>query len=131
MTDLEQAQQNRIAPWDLLVEHISDYHVAVFQDRFPVTHGHLLFVPKYNNNDIIAECFDAALREGQRMVAAGECSAFNIGINMGRDAGQTVMYPHVHLIPRRQGDTAECVGGVRAVVAGQANYHSSGYTLPK
>jgi diadenosine tetraphosphate (Ap4A) HIT family hydrolase len=131
MTDLDQAHHSGVAPWDLKVERLSDYHVAVFEDRFPVTRGHLLFVPEYNNDDIIAECFEAALREGRRLVTTGECTAFNIGINMGYDAGQTVMYPHVHLIPRRSGDTANPVGGVRGVIFGQANYRSGGYELPK
>jgi diadenosine tetraphosphate (Ap4A) HIT family hydrolase len=131
MTDLEQAQKDSVAPWDLLVDELSDYHVSVFQDRFPVSRGHLLFVPKYNNDSIVTECFEAALRHGRHLVATGECSAFNIGINMGYDAGQTVMYPHVHLIPRRGGDTANPVGGVRAVIFGQADYRSGGYTLPE
>jgi len=130
MTDLEQAAKAGVAPWDLLVDELSDYHVSVFQDRFPVTHGHLLFVPKYNTDDVIIECFESAMRHGRRMVATGECAAFNIGINMGREAGQTVMYPHVHLIPRRVGDCADPIGGVRGVIAGQANYKADGYQLP-
>jgi diadenosine tetraphosphate (Ap4A) HIT family hydrolase len=130
MTDLEQAAKDGVAPWDLKVKELSDYHVSVFQDRFPVTIGHLLFVPNYNTDAVITDCFESAMRHGRKMVDAGECTAFNIGINMGYDAGQTVMYPHVHLIPRRRGDTANPVGGVRAVVFGQADYRSGGYTLP-
>lgn len=131
MTDLDQARHQGVAPWDLKVQELSDYHVAVFQDRFPVTHGHLLFVPEYNTDALITECFEAALREGRRMMAAEECMAFNIGVNMGVDAGQTVMYPHVHLIPRRQADCADPVGGVRGVIAGQANYRAPSYQMPK
>lgn len=131
MTDLEKAQQDKIAPWDLNVDHLNDYHVSVFKDRFPVAKGHLLFVPKYNNDDVINECFQLALREGRRMVADGECEAFNVGINMGKAAGQTVMYPHVHLIPRKFGDCANPTGGVRGVIHGQADYKSGGYQLPK
>jgi diadenosine tetraphosphate (Ap4A) HIT family hydrolase len=102
----------------------------VFLDRYPVASGHLLFVPQYNTSDMIVECFESALREGRRMIAGGECDAFNIGINMGESAGQTVMYPHVHLIPRRHGDCADPVGGVRGVIAGQANYKAGGYQQP-
>ena len=65
------------------------------------------------------------------MVEAGECDAFNVGINMGAAAGQTVMYPHVHLIPRRHGDCADPVGGVRGVISGQANYKTAGYQQPE
>jgi diadenosine tetraphosphate (Ap4A) HIT family hydrolase len=64
------------------------------------------------------------------MVAEDECNAFNVGINMGQAAGQTVMYPHVHLIPRRHGDCADPVGGVRGVISGQANYKAAGYQQP-
>ena len=127
---LEAAQQDKVAPWDLAVDRLTDYHVAVFRDRYPVARGHLLFVPQYNTSDVIVECFESALREGQRMVRDGECDAFNVGINAGQAAGQTVMYPHVHLIPRRHGDCADPIGGVRGVVFGQANYKAAGYQQP-
>ena len=119
-----------VAPWDLAVERLSDFHVAVFEDRYPVTKGHLLFVPRFNTDDVISDCVETAMREGRRMVRSGECDAFNIGINMGTAAGQTVMYPHVHLIPRHDGDCADPVGGVRGVISGQANYKTTGYQLP-
>jgi diadenosine tetraphosphate (Ap4A) HIT family hydrolase len=129
-TTLEEARVAGVAPWDLEVDRLTDFHVSVFQDRYPVTQGHLLFVPTYNTSDMIVECFESALREGHRMVADGECDAFNVGINCGEAAGQTVMYPHVHLIPRRGGDTADPVGGVRGVIVGQANYKATGYQQP-
>ena len=125
---LEEAQQAGVAPWDDVVRE--DFHVVVFRDRYPVTIGHLLFVPVHNTLDVINEAFGDALKEGDRMVTAGECDAFNIGVNMGEAAGQTVMYPHVHLIPRRVGDCADPVGGVRGVIFGQANYKKIGYQNP-
>ena len=125
---LEDAQAAGVAPWDDVVRE--DFHVVVFRDRYPVTVGHLLFVPVYNTLDVINEAFGDALKEGDRMVTAGECDAFNIGVNMGEAAGQTVMYPHVHLIPRRVGDCADPVGGVRGVIFGQANYKKAGYQNP-
>jgi len=90
-----------------------------------------LFVPQHNTNTVITDCFESAMREGRRMVQDGECDAFNIGINMGTAAGQTVMYPHVHLIPRKHGDCADPIGGVRGVIAGQANYRAAGYQHPE
>ena len=128
---LKEAQVAGVAPWDLEVERLSDFHVAVFRDRYPVAQGHLLFVPQYNTDVVISDCFETAMREGRRMVDVGECDAFNIGINMGTAAGQTVMYPHVHLIPRRLGDCADPVGGVRGVISGQANYKATGYQQPE
>ena len=43
---LQAAQEGKIAPWDLEVPELSTQHVTVFRDRFPVTKGHLLFVPR-------------------------------------------------------------------------------------
>jgi diadenosine tetraphosphate (Ap4A) HIT family hydrolase len=125
---LDNAQKQGIAPWDDLVWQ--DFHVAVYRDRFPVTKGHLLFVPKENTPGLIREAFFSAQLEGNRMIEQGECEGYNIGLNMGRPAGQTVMYPHVHLIPRRTGDCEDPVGGVRGVIAGQANYKTGGYQQP-
>jgi ATP adenylyltransferase len=122
MTDLEQAQANKIAPWDDRVEELSDFHVAVFRDRYPVTPGHLLFVPRYNTPSVVLDAFDSAYRHGCAMVANHECDAFNIGFNCGIEAGQTVMYPHIHLMPRRKGDVEDPVGGVRNTIPGKGNY---------
>lgn len=130
MTDLEQAQASGIAPWDQVDTDLSDFHVTVFFDRYPVSKGHRLFVPNYNTHAVLMDCFESALHLGRRLVSQGECDAFNVGINMGEAAGQTVMYPHVHLIPRRRGDTVDPVGGVRGVIAGQANYKLADYQTP-
>lgn len=128
---LEEAAKAGVAPWDLIVEELSDFHVTVFRDRFPVSAGHLLFVPKYNTLEIIQQAFYSATLHGNLLVNTGVCDAYNVGINMGEAAGQTVMYPHVHLIPRKLGDCANPVGGVRGVIHGQADYKSGGYQLPK
>ena len=125
---LEQAQKNGIAPWDDLVWR--DFHVAVYRDRFPVTRGHLLFVPTENSPGLIREAMTSALWEGNRMVESGDCEGYNIGLNMGKAAGQTVMYPHIHLIPRKMGDCADPTGGVRGVIFGQQNYKAAGYQQP-
>ena len=127
---LDQALAAGVAPWDQLVEDLSDFHVRVFRDRYPVTSGHLLFVPTYNTLTVITDAFESALRHGEAMVKRGECSGYNIGFNSGTVAGQTVMYPHIHLIPRRAGDCANPVGGVRGVIPGQANYKADGYRQP-
>ena len=130
MTDLDKAIKQGLVPWTNRVQELSDFHVVVFEDGFPVTSGHLLFVPMYNNNMMIKDCFTSALYHGQRMVNAGQWDAFNIGFNCGTAAGQTIMYPHVHLIPRRKGDCEDPTGGVRGVIARQQNYKTSGYTKP-
>jgi diadenosine tetraphosphate (Ap4A) HIT family hydrolase len=118
--DLCEAQQSGIAPWDNVLKE--DFHVVVYLDRYPCTPGHRLYVPRYNSDQLINQCLTDALRDGQAMVAAGECDGFNIGMNSGVAAGQTVMWPHVHLIPRRVGDVEDPVGGVRNTIPGKGNY---------
>ena len=49
-------------------------------------------------------------------------TGFNIGMNLGHDAGQTIGHLHLHVIPRRKGDVADPTGGVRGVIPGKANY---------
>ena len=126
--DLAQAQNQGIAPWDDLTLDLDQ--VKVFRDRYPVTPGHRLFVPAVNTRDNIAQCFSQAYQYGQYLVEQGGCDGFNVGMNIGRSAGQTVMYPHVHCIPRRTGDCEDPVGGVRGVVPGQANYRGANYRNP-
>lgn len=108
------------APWTELVRE--DFHVAVYRDKYPVTEGHLLFVPKYNSFTLIMQAMDDALREGKRGVDNQEWNGFNVGINYGEAAGQTVMWPHIHMIPRREGDMDDPRGGVRHVIPEKGNY---------
>jgi diadenosine tetraphosphate (Ap4A) HIT family hydrolase len=51
-----------------------------------------------------------------------EISAFNIGVNIGKDAGQSIMHCHIHLIPRRKGDVDDPRGGVRGVIPEKQKY---------
>lgn len=125
---LEEAQSKGIAPWDDLTVDLDS--VKVFVDRYPVTIGHRLFVPSVNNQDNIIECFRQAYKYGDVLVRNGGCDGFNVGMNVGNSAGQTVMYPHVHCIPRRVSDCVDPTGGVRGVIEGQANYRRPEYRNP-
>lgn len=111
------------APWNNTLS--KDFHVQIFLDKYPVTPGHLLFVPIYNTDEVLKDCFYDALKYGKRLVEQGECDGFNIGINWGEAAGQTVNYPHVHLIPRRKGDMEDLTGGVRHVIPEKGNYRKT------
>lgn len=113
------------APWDNIFRE--DFHVVVYRDKYPCTPGHLLFVPKYNTVGVLNDAFADAFREGKEMVDSGEWDGFNMGLNYGTSAGQTVNWPHVHLIPRRKGDVEDPVGGVRNTIPGKGNYHSPKY----
>jgi diadenosine tetraphosphate (Ap4A) HIT family hydrolase len=125
---LDEAQQQGIAPWDDEIENLQG--VRVYRDRYPVTSGHLLFVPESDQPVLITQCFQLAYLQGLALKNRGECNGFNIGFNLGSSAGQTVMYPHVHLILRRSGDCNDPVGGVRGVIPGQANYKDKTYKSP-
>lgn len=111
--------------WDL-----SDALCLVFEDGYPVTEGHLLFVPRFDDAATIAYAAEKAARHGLVMRRDGDWDGFNVGMNCGAAAGQTVWWPHVHLIPRREGDVADPVGGVRNVIPGQGNYREPKYLHP-
>ena len=103
---------------------------AAFEDGYPVTEGHLLIVPLRHTADwlsmtaqeirdsevLIRNLIENFRQEGSRV------TGFNIGTNIGRSAGQTVFHAHVHLIPRRDGDTSVPKGGVRGVIPGKRDY---------
>ena len=111
------------APWDNVCRE--DFHVSVYYDKYPCTEGHLLFVPRFNTIAILTNAFDDAVRYGKRKVEEGEWDGFNVGLNYGEAAGQTVPWPHIHLIPRRKGDVEDPVGGVRNTIPGKGNYRKS------
>jgi len=111
------------APWPRKNMVHEDENVIVFKDGFPVTEGHLLFVPKKVTQQLdITRCFELAYKWGVKGVCEYKWVAFNVGINNGVEAGQSVMWPHVHLIPRRKGDTPIPRGGVRGVIPMNQDY---------
>jgi diadenosine tetraphosphate (Ap4A) HIT family hydrolase len=118
--NLPEDKDHSSAPWTDVVQE--DFHVIVYRDKYPVSRGHLLFVPKYNTTHILSEAFNDAFRHGRAMVKSGEWDGFNIGLNYGKAAGQTVEWPHIHLIPRFEGDVEDPVGGVRNIIPGKGNY---------
>lgn len=119
---LVEAQKQGIAPWTDLDCDLG--YVKIYRDRYPVTPGHKLLIPYRNDADCITECFKMAYIIGQAMIETNECTGFNVGINIGTSSGQTVLYPHIHLIPRRDGDCSNPTGGVRNVVPGQGDYQA-------
>ena len=84
----------------------------VFNDRYPCVPGHKLFIPKENNGHFVGKSYGMAYDYGNEQVTNGSISGFNIGMNIGICAGQTVLWPHIHFIPRHEGD-AKPKGGMR------------------
>lgn len=101
----------------------------VIHDHFPVAPGHSLIIPKRH----VADYFDASQEERDAITAIlPELKAllderfkpdgYNIGVNCGEAAEQTIMHLHVHLIPRYRGDVAKPRGGVRGVIPAKQSY---------
>jgi len=87
-------------------------HTAVFKDLYPCVPGHTLFIPKHDTPDSVGETYKLAYYCGKQWVKQGKMKGFNVGMNMGKCAGQTIMWPHVHFIPRHENDAPK-VGGMR------------------
>ena len=111
------------APWpDENIVH-EEENIVVYKDGYPVTEGHLLFVPKNRDKrSNITDCFAYAYDWGVRGILDYKWEGFNVGINQNEVAGQSVMWPHVHMIPRRKGDTPNPKGGVRHVIPLKGKY---------
>tara|TARA_B100001769_G_C22079262_1_gene581413 strand:+ start:1210 stop:1611 length:402 start_codon:yes stop_codon:yes gene_type:complete len=107
----------------------NDLAFATF-DSYPVSKFHLLIIPKRHLenyfelsddenlacNKIIILCKNKLEKDDQTI------SGFNIGSNIGKDAGQSINHCHIHLIPRRPGDVCNPQGGVRGVIPSKQHY---------
>lgn len=100
------------------------------RDGFPVTNQHSLIIPKRHideyfglTKDELVGC-DSLLRTVKDRILKSDNSVegFNIGVNSGAVAGQTIFHCHIHLIPRRRGDVANPRGGVRHVIPEKGEY---------
>ena len=100
-----------------------------FYDRYPVSEGHILIIPK----DHYETYFDLPVEVRNDMLVLLDAmklkldtelkpSGYNIGINSGASAGQTVFHCHIHLIPRYNGDMDSPEGGVRGVIPEKQKY---------
>jgi diadenosine tetraphosphate (Ap4A) HIT family hydrolase len=111
---------------ELIVESATAYSIY---DKFPVSKGHALIIPKKHSTDYFELTFKEQsacmymLNEVRSIVAEKfRPDGFNIGINVGANAGQTVQHVHIHLIPRYKGDVSDPSGGVRGVIPGKQKY---------
>ena len=99
-------------------------------DANPVTPGHTLVIPYRHEADYFAlsvaeqQAIHEVLQVRRRQLLESDptIEGFNMGINAGEVAGQTVFHVHVHLIPRRRGDVDEPRGGVRGVIPARQKY---------
>jgi len=110
---------------------IAQNELAVaIRDGFPVTPLHSLIIPKRHVNNFFElgtsemKSCNLLLYETKLAIEKvdGKVEGFNVGVNAGEVAGQTVTHCHIHLIPRRRGDTENPRGGVRGVIPGKMAY---------
>jgi diadenosine tetraphosphate (Ap4A) HIT family hydrolase len=108
---------------------LANAHALAINDGYPISPGHTLIIPKRH----FASLFEATSTERdamfnlldlthKRLVQEFNPDGFNIGINDGATAGQTVMHLHIHLIPRYVGDMPDPRGGVRWIFPDKAAY---------
>jgi len=123
--------KDKLCPFCQLLEVVAEHNsVFAIKDNYPVTKGHHLIIPfRHTGNyfsmtdneredaTALLKVLKSKLEEGDRTI-----TGFNIGMNSGETAGQTVMHSHIHLIPRRKGDTPNPRGGVRGVIPEKMDY---------
>lgn len=98
-------------------------------DKYPISPGHTLLVPRRHVADIVdltaeerEDLFDLLAEVRGLLQRRYSPDGFNIGINIGAAAGQTIEHLHIHVIPRYLGDVENPRGGVRGVVSGFGDY---------
>ncbi len=104
-------------------------HFIIIKDNFPVSPGHTLIISKNHHDNFFSLSIDEISSLNSVIFKAKELiepeykpDGYNIGINCGKSAGQTVMHFHCHLIPRYIGDVKNPRGGIRHVIPHKANY---------
>ena len=104
--------------------------VVAIEDENPVAKGHILVLPIRHTPDFFSmtseerKDADKLIRIFRDRIERSDSTVtgFNIGANCGKSAGQTIMHAHIHLIPRRDGDTPQPKGGVRGVIPDKMGY---------
>ena len=112
---------------DIIEEN--NFAFATF-DSYPVSKQHCLIIPKRHvkeyfelNEEEVIGC-NQLIQKVKIKVENNDktIKGFNIGINSGKEAGQSIMHCHIHLIPRRKGDVENPQGGVRGVIPSKQHY---------
>ncbi|UJP66987.1 HIT domain-containing protein [Mongoliitalea daihaiensis] len=125
-SDMECIFCNPTPQMELIAESAS---VFAIYDKFPVNQGHALIIPKRH----VDNYFELTLREQtainfmlnevkQEIQEKLNPAGFNVGINVGKVAGQSINHVHIHLIPRYEGDVEDPFGGVRGVIPSKRKY---------
>lgn len=108
---------------------LENEYTQAFFDEFPVSKGHMLIIPKRHvssffdltkqEHDAVLELLQICKKKLEKLYAP---NGYNIGVNIGEYAGQSIFHVHIHLIPRYKGDTPNPRGGIRGVIPSKQNY---------
>ena len=116
----------RVAAGDLVAENRL---AAAFPDAFPLNPGHCLIVPKRHAPDFLAlgeeeqaAVWQLVLPVRRHLESHMTPAGYNLGVNIGEAAGQTVAHAHLHVIPRFAGDVPDPPGGIRWIIPDRARY---------
>ena len=108
---------------------VENEHALAFPDAYPLADGHTLVIPRKHVSSIYeltaeeqSAIWSLVAEVRNRLLTGLKPDAFNIGLNDGLAAGQTVEHAHVHVIPRRKGDVPDPRGGIRWIIDDKANY---------
>ena len=111
------------------VAHENDFAYVSF-DSYPVSKDHCLIIPKRHIKDYFELSKDELIACDQLIKIVKEeilikdqtVKGFNLGTNIGKVAGQSILHCHFHLIPRRKGDVENPQGGIRSVITNKQHY---------
>ena len=99
------------------------------RDTYGVSPGHTLVIPKRHvasffelTPEEVADCMKLINEEKKNIDEQFSPDGYNIGVNIGPAAGQSIFHAHIHIIPRYEGDVENPQGGVRHVIAKKAHY---------
>lgn len=115
---------------EILAEN--DLALAFF-DKYPVNEGHVLIIPKRHVESFFETTWEELAAINELLFAVKDKLAnkfspdgYNIGVNVGRAAGQTIFHLHVHIIPRYRGDVPDPRGGIRKIKKSVVPYLAEG-----
>ncbi|OGS91054.1 MAG: diadenosine tetraphosphate hydrolase [Gallionellales bacterium GWA2_60_18] len=99
------------------------------RDSYPASPGHTVVIPRRHvasffdlTPEEVAACMDLIKEERKRIDEEFHPDGYNIGVNVGPAAGQSIFHVHIHIIPRYKGDVENPQGGVRHVIPKKAYY---------
>ncbi len=108
----------------------TEYFFIIRDSSYPVTEHHTLIIANRHVADYfklkkeeVIELNEILINQKKELEQLdNQITGFNVGVNVGKDAGQSIMHCHIHLIPRRKGDVEDPRGGVRGVIPSKQKY---------